>query len=106
MSFTDTHTHLYLEQFNDDIDSVIENSISSNVNRLFLPAINSSHTESMLLLKERYPENIFLMSGLHPCYVEANFLDEIKHVEMIINENEIVAVGEIGIDLYWDKTNL
>ena len=106
MSFTDTHTHLYLEQFNDDIDSVIENSISSNVNRLFLPAINSSHTESMFLLKERYPENIFLMSGLHPCYVEANFLDEIKHVEMIINENEIVAVGEIGIDLYWDKTNL
>ena len=106
MSFTDTHTHLYLEQFNDDIDSVIENSISSNVNRLFLPAINSSHSESMLLLKERYPENIFLMSGLHPCYVEANFLDEIKHVEMIINENEIVAVGEIGIDLYWDKTNL
>ena len=106
MSFTDTHTHLYLEQFNDDIDSVIENSISSNVNRLFLPAINSSYTESMFLLKERYPENIFLMSGLHPCYVEANFLDEIKHVEMIINENEIVAVGEIGIDLYWDKTNL
>ena len=106
MSFTDTHTHLYLEQFNDDIDSVIENSISSNVNRLFLPAINSSHTESMLLLKERYPENIFLMSGLHPCYVETNFLDEIKHVEMIISENEIVAVGEIGIDLYWDKTNL
>ena len=106
MSFTDTHTHLYLEQFNDDIDSVIENSISSNVNRLFLPAINSAHTESMFLLKERYPENIFLMSGLHPCYVDSNFLDEIKHVEMIINENEIVAVGEIGIDLYWDKTNL
>ena len=106
MSFTDTHTHLYLEQFNDDIDSVIENSIFSNVNRLFLPAINSSYTESMFLLKERYPENIFLMSGLHPCYVKANFLDEIKHVEMIINENEIVAVGEIGIDLYWDKTNL
>ena len=60
----------------------------------------------MYHLKERYPENIFLMSGLHPCYVEVNFLDEIKHVEMIINENEIVAVGEIGIDLYWDKTNL
>ena len=64
MSFTDTHTHLYLKQFNDDIDSVIENSISSNVNRLFLPAINSAHTESMFLLKERYPENIFLMIRL------------------------------------------
>ena len=106
MSFTDTHTHLYLEQFNDDIDSVIENSISSNVNRLFLPAINSDYTESMLLLKDRYPENIFLMSGLHPCYVDENFSDEIAHIEMIINENEIVAVGEIGIDLYRDKNNL
>jgi len=106
MSFTDTHTHLYLEQFNDDIDSVIENSISSNVNRLFLPAINSSYTESMFALKERYPENIFLMSGLHPCYVDSNYQDEIKHVERIINENEVVAVGEIGIDLYWDKTNI
>ena len=92
MSFTDTHTHLYLEQFNDDIDTVIENSISSDVNRLFLPAINSSHTESMLLLKERYPENIFLMSGLHPCYVEANFLDEIKHVDMVINETKCQSV--------------
>ena len=59
MSLTDTHTHLYLEQFNDDIDSVIENSISSNVNRLFLPAINSSYTESMFLLKERYQKIFF-----------------------------------------------
>ncbi len=106
MSFTDTHTHLYLEQFNDDIDSVIENAISSDVKRLFLPAINSKYTESMLSLKNKYPKNIFLMSGLHPCYVGANFSDEIKHVEMIINEKEIIAVGEIGIDLYWDKTNL
>ena len=106
MSFTDTHTHLYLEQFNVDIDLVIENAVSYNVNRLFLPAISSKHTESMFRLKDKYPQNIFLMSGLHPCYVNTNFLDEIKHVEMIINENEIVAVGEIGIDLYWDKTNL
>ena len=97
MSFTDTHTHLYLEQFNDDIDSVIENSISSNVNRLFLPAINSLYTESMFLLKERYPENIFLMSGLHPCYVETNFLDEIKHVEMIINEKRHTSATIISL---------
>jgi len=106
MSFTDTHTHLYLEQFINDVDSVIENAILNDVNRLFFPAISSKYSESMFRLKEKYPENIFLMSGLHPCYVDINFSDEIKHVEMIINEKEIVAVGEIGIDLYWDKSNL
>ena len=106
MSFTDTHTHLYLEQFKDDLDTVIENAISSGVNRLFFPAINSNYTDLMLDLKKKYPENIFLMSGLHPCYISSNYLKEIKHVEKIINLNEIVAVGEIGIDLHWDRTNL
>ena len=106
MSFTDTHTHLYLEQFINDVDSVIENAILSDVNRLFFPAISSKYSESMFRLKDKYPENIFLMSGLHPCYVNESFLEEIKHVEKILNEKEIIAVGEIGIDLYWDKTNL
>ena len=106
MSFTDTHTHLYLEQFKDDLDSVIENAISSGVNRLFFPAINSNYTDFMLDLKKKYPENIFLMSGLHPCYVSSDYLKEIRHVEKIINSNEIIAVGEIGIDLYWEKKNL
>ena len=106
MSFTDTHTHLYLEQFKDDLDTVIENAISNGVNRLFFPAINSNYTDSMLDLKKKYPENIFLMSGLHPCYVSSDYLKEIRHVEKIIHSNDIVAVGEIGIDLHWDKTNL
>ena len=106
MSFTDTHTHLYLEQFKDDLDTVIENAISSGVNRLFFPAINSNYTDLMLDLKKKYPENIFLMSGLHPCYVSSDYLKEIRHVEKIINSNEIIAVGEIGIDLHWNKTNL
>ncbi len=106
MSFTDTHTHLYLEQFKDDLDTVIENAISSGVNRLFFPAINSNYSDLMLDLKKKYPENIFLMSGLHPCYVSSDYLKEINHAEKIINSNHIVAIGEIGIDLYWDKTNL
>ena len=72
MSFTDTHTHLYLEQFKDDLDTVIETAISSGVNSLFFPAINSNYTDLMLDLKKKYPENIFLMSGLHPCYVSSN----------------------------------
>jgi len=106
MSFTDTHTHLYLEQFKDDIDTVIENAISSGVNRFFFPAINSNYTDLMLDLKKKYPENIFLMSGLHPCYVSSDYIKEIRHVEKIIHSHDIVAVGEIGIDLHWDKTNL
>ena len=106
MSFTDTHTHLYLEQFRDDLDTVIENAISSGVNRFFFPAINSNYTDLMLDLKKKYPDNIFLMSGLHPCYVSSNYPKEIRHVEKIIHSNEIVAVGEIGIDLHWDKTSL
>ena len=106
MIFTDTHTHLYLEQFNDDIDIVIEKAFNNNVNRLFFPAIDSKYSISMYELKKKYPENIFLMSGLHPCYVKENFLNEILHVEKAIDDNDIIAIGEIGIDLYWDKSNL
>ena len=106
MGLTDTHTHLYLEQFKDDVDLVIKNAISADISRFFLPAISSKYTDSMLDLKKKYPKNIFLMSGLHPCYVDANYLDEILHIEETISNNNIVAIGEIGVDLYWDKSNL
>tara|TARA_X000001036_G_scaffold306697_1_gene285445 strand:- start:4 stop:771 length:768 start_codon:yes stop_codon:yes gene_type:complete len=107
MGLTDTHTHLYLEQFKEDVDLVIKNAISADISRFFLPAISSKYTDAMLALKKKYPKNIFLMSGLHPCYVDTNYLDEISHVEEIISNNkDIVAVGEIGVDLYWEKSNL
>jgi len=106
MVFTDTHTHLYLDEFSNDIDIVIENAFSSNVKRLFFPAINSKYSSSMFNLQKKYPENIFLMSGLHPCYVGKDFSDEISLVQNILKNNHIVAIGEIGIDLYWDKSNL
>ena len=106
MVFTDTHTHLYLDEFSNDIDIVIENAFSNNVKRLFFPAINSKYSSSMFNLQKKYPENIFLMSGLHPCYVGQNFSDEISKVQTILKNNHIVAIGEIGIDLYWDKSNL
>ncbi len=69
MIISDTHTHLYLKEFDSDRDQVINNAITSNVSRLFLPAIDSSHTQSMLILKKKFPKNIFLMAGLHPCYI-------------------------------------
>lgn len=107
MVLTDTHTHLYLEHFKKDIDLVIERAISSNISRFFLPAISSKYTKSMIDLRKKYPDNIFLMSGLHPCYVENNYLDELSHIEKnLVEDKNIVAIGEIGIDLYWDESNL
>jgi TatD DNase family protein len=106
MIISDTHTHLYLKEFDSDRDQVINKAIRINVTRLFLPAIDSSHTQSMLTLKRKFPKNIFLMAGLHPCYIEENYLDELKHVEKNIIENQCIAVGEIGIDLHWETKNL
>jgi len=97
---------LYLKEFDSDRDQVINNAITANVTRLFLPAIDSSHTKSMLILKEKFPKNIFLMAGLHPCYIGENYLEELKHVEKNIIENQCIAVGEIGIDLHWQTKNL
>ena len=106
MIISDTHTHLYLKEFDSDRDQVINKAITSNVSRLFLPAIDSSHTQSMLILKKKFPKNIFLMAGLHPCYIGENYLEELEHVEKNIIENQCIAVGEIGIDLHWETENL
>ncbi len=106
MIISDTHTHLYLKEFDLDRDQVINKAIRTNVTRFFLPAIDSSHTQSMLTLKRKFPKNIFLMAGLHPCYIGENYLDELKHVEKNIIENQCIAVGEIGIDLHWETKNI
>lgn len=106
MNLTDTHTHLYIEDFKDDIDQVISRAKSVGVVRFFLPAIDASYTEAMLGLKERYPEAIYLMSGLHPTHVKSDFESELKHVENLLNSGSYCAVGEIGIDLYWDQSTL
>lgn len=106
MVLTDTHTHLYLDKFSDDLDKVVNRAFEKKVTRLFLPSISHKHFKSMLNLKNKFPNNIFLMSGLHPCYVNENYEFELDQVKMYIDENDIVAVGEIGIDLHWKKDNL
>ena len=106
MGLTDTHTHLYSEAFDGDRDEVIQRAIGKGVDRFFIPAIDSTYTKSMLDLERSFPENIFLMTGLHPTHVKENYLEELKHVEKMLNERKFYAVGEIGIDLYWDKTFL
>ncbi len=106
MMLTDTHTHLYSEAFNEDRDLAIARALASGVKRFFIPAIDSSYTEAMLALKKKYPELMFLMMGLHPTHVKEDYMSELKHVEEMLAKETFFAVGEIGIDLFWDKTFL
>ena len=103
---TDTHTHLYSEHFNEDLSLVMQRTFDSGVKRLFIPAIDSATTEAMYLLEKQYPENVFLMMGLHPTSVKSNFKQELEHVKKQFLKRQFFAVGEIGIDLFWDKSNL
>jgi TatD DNase family protein len=107
MIFIDTHTHLFASEFNDDIDVVVQNAIDSGVSKMLLPNIDSTTTNNMLQLCNKYPKNCFPMIGLHPCSVKKNNIEkEILHVEEMLIKNNFIAIGEIGLDLYWDKSNL
>ncbi|AQS94077.1 hydrolase TatD [Polaribacter sp. BM10] len=103
---TDTHTHLYSSQFNEDQKEMIQRAKDAGVSRFFIPAIDSSYTESMLKLEEEYPLDVYLMMGLHPTSVKENYLEELQHVKKWIDKKDFFAIGEIGIDLYWDKSFL
>jgi len=106
MKITDTHTHLYSNEFDEDRDEMIQRSIDAGISRFFIPAIDSAFTQAMYDLEKAYPENIFLMMGLHPTHVKDNYLKELQHVEEELAKRKFFAIGEIGIDLYWDKTHL
>ena len=106
MTITDTHTHLYSDEFETDRDLMIQRAISSGVTRFFIPAIDSTATQSMYDLEEQFPDNVFLMMGLHPTYVKDNYLEELAHVESELARRKFYAVGEIGIDLFWDQSTL
>ena len=103
---TDTHTHLYSEQFNDDRKAMMQRAKDAGVSRFFIPAIDSSYTESMFSLEKENPNEVFLMMGLHPTSVKENYLEELAHVKNWIDKRNFYAIGEIGIDLYWDKSFL
>lgn len=106
MIITDTHTHLYSEAFDEDRTEVINDAISKGVSRFFIPAIDSTYTQRMFDLEKAYPENIFLMMGLHPTHVKENYKEELEHVAESVEQRKFYAIGEIGIDLYWDKSFL
>lgn len=101
---TDTHTHLYLSEFETDIDDVIERAVAGSINAFYLPAINSETHESMIALGEKYPGICFPMIGLHPCYVKEDFKNELAIVENYLSQQKFAGIGECGLDFYWDKT--
>ena len=107
MKFIDTHSHLYSSQFDDDRTQVVNNAIANGVSTILLPNISSKYTKAMLALCAEFPKNCYPMMGLHPCDVKKeNIKAELEHVEEELSKGGYIAVGEIGLDLYWDKTKL
>lgn len=104
MEFIDTHAHLYVEQFDEDRAAVMERALQSNINRIYLPNIDRATIDSMLELEADYPNNCFAMMGVHPCSIKADYQQELSVAESWLGKRSFVAIGEIGLDLYWDKT--
>ncbi len=104
MKLIDTHTHLYLPQFDEDRQEVIQRAIKNGIGQFFLPNIDSSTVEVMLQMEKDYPGTCYPMLGLHPCSVKENWKEELSNLQGLLDQHEYFAVGEIGIDLYWDKT--
>ena len=105
MNFIDTHIHLYAEEFSADIDTLLQVAMDKGISRFLMPNIDSASIRPMLDLSERYPENCIPMMGLHPCSVHADYLSQLKRIENHLSKNAFCAIGEIGLDLYWDKTH-
>jgi len=102
----DTHCHLYANAFKGDIDQVIQRARNAGVQRFYLPAIDSATTDAMFELEARYPNECIAMMGLHPCHVTEGYQQELDHVRKWLEQRPFVAVGEIGLDHYWDKTHV
>ncbi len=106
MKLIDTHTHLYSDAFEEDRTEMIERAIKDGVDKFYIPAIDSETTEAMYDLEKAFPNRIYLMMGLHPTSVKENYEEELKHVEEELTKRKFYAIGEIGIDLYWDQSTL
>ena len=100
----DTHCHLYLEEFKNDITEVIKRAEQEGVNKFYLPAIDSTEIENIILLEKKFPGKCIAMMGLHPCSIKENYVEELAVVKDWLAKRKFAAVGEIGLDFYWDKT--
>ncbi|MEX0811841.1 MAG: TatD family hydrolase [Chitinophagales bacterium] len=104
---TDTHTHIYAEQFDEDRDTVIQSAIDQGIDRLFMPNIDSGSIEAMLAVAKKFPDNCFPMMGVHPCSVTENWKEELEIARKYLFDQKDIdfcAVGEIGLDYYWDTS--
>ena len=104
--YTDTHTHIYLKDFDDDRKQIIKECLNSGVNKLLLPNIDKSSIADIIKTCELYKDICYPMVGLHPCYVKDSYENDLNYLKPIIKSIDTIAIGEIGIDLYWDKSNL
>ena len=100
----DSHCHLYAEEFNNDLDLVMQRALEAGVKKFYLPAIDSNTTLAMLKLEDLYPGTCICMAGLHPCSVKENFEQELDLIYDMVSKRKFAAIGEIGLDFYWDKT--
>ncbi len=104
MELIDTHCHLYLDEFRDDLPELMLRADQEGVTKIYMPGLDSHHTKSVLALADRYPMRCFAMTGLHPCYVKENYAEELEWVEESLANRPFAAVGEIGLDYYWDRS--
>lgn len=104
MKLIDTHTHLYVEEFKNDITEVIQRAEEEGVEKFFLPAIDQSENEALLTLEKRFPGKMFAMAGLHPCSVKENFEEELEKINEQLSKREFAGIGETGLDFYWDTS--
>ncbi|MFT5166478.1 MAG: TatD DNase family protein [Saprospiraceae bacterium] len=104
MEFIDTHAHLYAEQFDNDRSEMLEKARALDIKRFYLPNIDSTSIDAMLGMEAKYPQDCFSMMGVHPCSIKADFKKELAIAEEWLQKRKFVGIGEIGIDLYWDKT--
>jgi TatD DNase family protein len=104
MKLIDTHTHLYLKEFTADINDVMTRAEAEGVNKFLMPAIDSSESASMVKLETNFPGKCWAMAGLHPCSVKENYKEELATVAEMLVQRKFVAIGETGLDFYWDKT--
>lgn len=104
MNLVDTHSHIYLDEFAQDQAEMLQRAENEGVSTILLPAIDSNTHTQMLQLEAQYPTSCRSMMGLHPCYVKENYREELAIVQDYLEKRPFCAIGEIGLDFYWDKT--
>ena len=104
MRFIDTHAHLYSTPLKENIEGIMKNAMDNGIDTIIMPAIDSTTLEAMLEVEANYPKHCMAMMGLHPCSVKENVKEELAIIETQLQKRKFIAIGEIGLDYYWDKT--